>query len=273
MDESTLRAETDLIRQIESLLDDPAYTENPLREPLARLFEMSEGQRERLERLVRIADGYHQISRERSETLSEQYDRQLRRLEKLARISDRYQNNLRELSEALKAAALQDPLTGLGNRRYLMERLKEETERAERKQTPYSLIILDVDHFKLVNDRYGHEVGDQVLCEIAKAIRSGLREYDLCGRWGGEEFLVILPDTLLESARPVAERVRLAIKSIEPAAAFAPDVSARMSGFELSASLGLSTHRRGESYEETLNRSDEALRRAKEAGRDQVQVD
>ena len=117
--------ESELLLEVESLLADPAHQDHPLRDALARLFEYSEGQRERLERLVRISDGYHDISRAQSQTLSERYDRQLRRLEKLARISDRYQNSLREMSEALRDAAFRDPLTGLGNRRFLMDRLRE----------------------------------------------------------------------------------------------------------------------------------------------------
>lgn len=254
--------EAELPERIAALLDDPAHRDNPLREPLAQLFECSEGQRQRLQRLVRISDGYHLISRNRGQSLSEQYDRQLRRLEKLARISDRYQNSLRELSEALKDASLRDPLTSLGNRRFLMERLREETERANRKNAPYSLGILDVDYFKAVNDRHGHEAGDLALCEIAGAIQDALREYDLCGRWGGEEFLIMLPETPLAFAQQIAERIRLGIKEV------------RLDFLEhgLSASLGLTAYQAGESYSDTLKRADSALLKAKSAGRDRIET-
>lgn len=257
-------AERDLLAQVESLLADPALQDNPLRAPLAGLLAHSAWQRERLERMVRISDGFQHVTRGEKQSLSEQYDRQLRRLEKLARISDRYQNSLREMSEALREAALHDTLTGLGNRRFLMERLKDETERASRKGLPYAVGILDVDHFKLINDRFGHEAGDQALCLIASTIRDALREYDQCGRWGGEEFLILLPDTSLAFAFQVAERVRLAIRN----AAF---------GFlegsaGITASIGITAYQPGEPYSVTINRADGALLKAKEIGRDRVEA-
>lgn len=257
-------AERDLLGQIESLLDDPAQQDNPLRAPLASLLAHSEWQRERLERVVRISDGFQHVTRGEKQSLSEQYDRQLRRLEKLARISDRYQNSLREMSEALREAALHDTLTGLGNRRFLMERLKDETERASRKGLPYAVGILDVDHFKLINDRFGHEAGDQALCLIANAIRDALREYDQCGRWGGEEFLILLPDTSLAFAVQVAERVRLAIRN----ASF-DFLEGRAS---VTASIGITVYQPGEPYSAAINRADGALLIAKEIGRDRVEV-
>lgn len=259
-----LRTEEELYVHIHELLNDPAHADNPLRLPLEQLLDLSLAQNERLQRLVRISDGYHEVSRRQTESLNQQYDRQLRRLEKLARISDRYQNSLRELSEALKVAALQDPLTGLGNRRYLMDRLREETERVMRKGTSYCLAILDVDHFKSFNDSFGHEVGDQVLCEIAKSLRTQLRDYDFCGRWGGEEFLIILPETDLAEAGPVAERVRLAIKEIQ--------VDTKGQPHLLSASVGLTHYRSGEGYSDTIKRADDALYRAKELGRDRLEI-
>ncbi|UCV15392.1 biofilm regulation diguanylate cyclase SiaD [Quatrionicoccus australiensis] len=255
-------AERDLLEQVERLLADPAEQDNSLRAALAALFAYSELQRERLERVVRISDGYQHVTRGEKQSLVDQYDRQLRRLEKLARISDRYQNSLREMSEALRDAALHDTLTGLGNRRFLMERLKDETERASRKGQLYAVGILDVDHFKLINDRFGHEAGDQALCLIANAIKDALREYDQCGRWGGEEFLIILPDTSLEFAVQVAERVRLAIRN---------------TGFDfieggggVTASIGITIYQPGEPYSAAVNRADSALLQAKELGRDRV---
>ena len=262
IDQPLTHADAELIGRVESLLAQAAHQDNPLREPLAQLFDYSEGQRHRLERLVRISDGYQTVARSDNRTLAEQYDRQLRRLEKLARISDRYQNSLREMSEALKDASLHDQMTGLGNRRFLVDRLNEETERATRKSAPYSLGMLDIDFFKAVNDRYGHAAGDEALCGIARCIQETVREYDHCGRWGGEEFLIILPETPLESARQVAERVRLAIRAIAH-------------GFfdgQITASLGLTIYQPGETYSTTINRADAALLRAKALGRDRVEI-
>ncbi len=254
--------ETNLAAQIQALLADPAHQSNPLRAPLAALLEFNQIHTAQLARLIKISDGYQHLSRHRQQTLEEQYDRQLHRLEKLARISDRYQNSLRELSESLKKASLHDPLTGLWNRRFLMGRLQQETERVNRKGTLYVLGILDIDHFKQVNDRFGHEAGDTALCAVSRAMESGLREYDVCGRWGGEEFLIMLPETSLDSALQVAQRVLQGIKSL----------CFDFTNSPISASLGLSVYRLGEPFATTLNRADMALLQAKAAGRDRVEV-
>lgn len=255
-------ADLDLIVQVEAILAAPEYRDDPLRDLLARLFEHSQGQRQRLERLVRISDGYHSFSRDQNQSLERLYDRQLHRLEKLARISDRYQNSLREMSEALREASLRDPLTELGNRRFLMERLDEETERANRKASSYVIGIIDVDYFKTINDRFGHEVGDRALFEIAGAIRRPIREYDLCGRWGGEEFLILLPETKLEQGCETAERIARAVRNIE-----LEGLDAR-----ITVSIGLSAYRFGETHAAALNRADSALLCAKSAGRDRVEI-
>ncbi|SDH96778.1 biofilm regulation diguanylate cyclase SiaD [Propionivibrio dicarboxylicus] len=258
--------EAELQALIMRLVDAPEHADNPMREPLLRLVKHCEGQRERLERLVRISDGYHSISRDQRLSLAEQYDKQLRRLEKLARISDRYQNSLRELSEALKDSASHDPLTGLDNRRALTERLREESERATRKHQAYALSILDVDRFKLINDRFGHDIGDKALCAISDAIRGSLREYDACGRWGGEEFLILLPETASEYASQVIERVRAAIAQIR--------IDVQESALPpITASFGLTLYRPGESFSDTISRADTLLRVAKAQGRNRVIVD
>ncbi len=254
--------EAELSCQIEALLADPAHQSNPLREPLAHLLACNQVHQAQLRRLIRISDGYQTLSRRHHETLENQYERQLHRLEKLARISDLYQNSLRELSETLKQASLQDSLTGLGNRRFLMDRLAQESERANRKQAPFTLGILDVDWFKTINDRFGHEAGDTALCAIAQAITRALREYDVCGRWGGEEFLILLPETPIEFALRIAQRVCDEIKAT------------RFDFMEerITASLGLSVYRPGERFSDTLKRADEALLRAKANGRDRMEA-
>lgn len=251
-----------LIERAAALIVDPAHAGNPLREPLLDLLRLSELQHDRLKRLVSISDGYQLLERNDHLTLTQRYDRELRRIEKLARISDRYQNSLRELSEALKDAALQDPLTGLGNRRFLMERIKEETARAARSNTPYALAILDVDCFKAINDRYGHDGGDQALACIAEAISQSQREYDICGRWGGEEFLILLPATTLDTAMPVLERVRTEITMI---------TLPGEQELTLSASLGATEHHPGEAFSDTLRRADKALYEAKARGRNRIE--
>lgn len=250
-----------LLARVRRLLADSVYADNPLREPLAELLKSSDEQRQRLARLVKISDGYHLLSRDSKETLGQQYDRQLRRIEKLVKISDGYQLILRELSEALKEASLHDPLTNLGNRRFLMERLNEESLRANRTGDIYSLCIADIDFFKSINDRFGHDVGDKALCGVASVIREAIREYDICGRWGGEEFLLILPDTLKETAIQVAERVRGNMAEMR---------FARIDG-SISISLGVTCYICGENSSDTLKRADIALWRAKEGRRNRVE--
>ncbi len=252
------------IQQIEDLLADPSHQDNPLRGPLAALLEQNRNQQERMERLVRISDGYHSLSRNEVGTLSQRYDRQLRRIEKLSRISDRYQESMRQLNISLREAALHDPLTGMGNRRYLMDRLREEVERVLRNNHSFSLAILDIDHFKQVNDTFGHETGDQLLCELAHVIPATLREYDICGRWGGEEFLIIFPHTSIDDSREVSERIRSTIHQVT-----LPSI---VEAHPISASFGLTEYHHGEGYSETIKRADDALYRAKELGRNRVEV-
>lgn len=177
-----MNSERELDLLIEELLADPQYFDHPLREALFLKHQQSLDQLARLERIARISDGFQSMARAQNSTLSERYHKQLRQLEKVARISDRYQNMMRDLNVALREASTHDPLTGIGNRRLLMERLREESERAQRSGKPYVLVILDIDHFKQVNDTWGHEVGDRVLVEIGCTMQAALRQYDLCGR-------------------------------------------------------------------------------------------
>ncbi|PWU27518.1 GGDEF domain-containing protein [Pseudomonas sp. RW407] len=200
------------------------------------------------------------MARAQNSTLSERYHKQLRQLEKVARISDRYQDMMRDLNVALREASTHDPLTGIGNRRLLMERLREESERAQRHGKPYVLVILDIDHFKQVNDTWGHEVGDRVLVEIGCTMQAALRQYDLCGRWGGEEFLLLLPETALADAGQVIDRVRQDIRSLA--------VRVGTEALSVTASFGVAEYRLGESYSQTLSRADAALLEAKRSGRD-----
>ncbi|WP_051918127.1 biofilm regulation diguanylate cyclase SiaD [Thioalkalivibrio sp. ALJ1] len=257
-------AETVILDRVREALEDPEHTNNPLREPLEELLDLAVRQRERMERLVRISDGFQGVAMEERESLMEAYDHHLRRLEKLVRISDRYHEGMRELSESLQEAALTDQLTGVGNRRYLVERLREEQDRARRVGRPLSLAMLDIDRFKRVNDRYGHEVGDQLLCRVAETVRNQLREYDIFGRWGGEEFLMLFPesgDDVVEGC----ERVLSAVRAIE--------LPGAMKGDRITASIGLTWVDPERGYSEAINRADELLYRAKELGRDRIVQD
>jgi len=180
--------------------------------------------------------------------------------------SEQLKHELRKANADLARLALTDPLTGLSNRRHFLERLQGEVERALRYQRPLSVVLLDLDHFKRVNDTHGHAAGDDVLRGAARALRSVCRDVDLPARWGGEELALLLPETDAAGALIVAERVR---ERIEAQAYTAPSGSA----FGVTASLGVATAGdKALSAEALLHASDRALYRAKDEGRNRVIV-
>jgi len=168
----------------------------------------------------------------------------------------------RRLEILLKEQASLDPLTKALNRSSVEERTRGELIRADRYRHKLSLAMLDLDHFKLVNDTYGHVVGDRVLAGFTEISHECLRSSDLLGRWGGEEFIVVLPDTGAESARRVSERLRASLEA-----------SVLASGVRVTASIGIACYRKNESFASLLQRADAAMYRAKETGRNKVAVD
>jgi diguanylate cyclase (GGDEF)-like protein len=171
-------------------------------------------------------------------------------------------HELREALERIEQIAVRDELTGIYNRRYLVEALGRERSRAERLAEPFSVCLVDVDHFKSINDRFGHAAGDAVLRRLAQLVPAELRGVDLFGRLGGEEFLVIVPGTGREGAAACAERVRQRV-----ATTIFPEVAG---GGCLTASIGVATYAAPEPVDATLARADAALYQAKAAGRDKV---
>lgn len=152
-----------------------------------------------------------------------------------------------------------DFLTGVFNRMALAERVEQEIALATRmKHRKLSLVLMDLDDFKAVNDTCGHHVGDQVLVEVTHRLTARLRKSDLLGRWGGEEFVVMLPDTTLDRASAVVETLRRSLHEI---------VSCNM---PVTASFGIAEYRRGDTLDSMMIRADEALYRAKSAGKDQI---
>lgn len=164
--------------------------------------------------------------------------------------------------ERLRLLAMQDELTGLANNRLFGQRLSECLAQGARNATPQSLLLIDMDHFKSINDTYGHQAGDVALKTAASVIRSSVRASDVTARIGGEEFAVILPDTPVEEARNAAERILAGLRS----------ASVRLSGggvIELSASIGLAggVPAGGESPYALIAQADKALYKAKDDGR------
>ena len=160
---------------------------------------------------------------------------------------------------AIRELSLTDALTGVGNRRHLDETLAAECERARRYQQPLALIILDIDHFKRVNDGWGHEAGDHVLQEIGAVLRACRRQSDFVARLGGEEFVVLMPGAGALQAEQAAERLRQAVAG--RAMGTLPGVT---------ASLGVAVLAAGETGGSLLARADAALYRAKQGGRNRV---
>jgi diguanylate cyclase (GGDEF)-like protein len=165
---------------------------------------------------------------------------------------------------SLREQVMTDPLTGLFNVRHFRSALDIELERTLRTAIPTSLMMIDLDHFKQVNDQWGHEVGNQVLKLTARLITQATRQLDIQCRYGGEEFVVILPSTSLLLASQVAERLRIQIEKFE--------VEVEGQSFNITASIGLSvrlSHEQG-SAADLIKAADQCLYRAKEAGRNQV---
>ena len=180
----------------------------------------------------------------------------------LAYLSSLYYRLVGQAEKQLTHLATTDPLTGLHNRRSMTDLATYEIVQRKRHGEALSVVLADVDHFKQINDRHGHEVGDAVLAAISLALREAVREQDSIGRWGGEEFLILMPQASAEQARQVAERLREQVRQM----VFTPGGEP----IQISMTLGVSSHLRDEPLDQLIRRADEALYRGKAQGRDQV---
>lgn len=215
---------------------------NTMAHQLQQAFEEQERQREQI-----------QAQNEELQALYQQLQAANRELAQL-------NAELTEANQALAQAAVTDGLTGLKNHRAFHEALHSLVQMAERLQQPLSLIMLDIDYFKQFNDNFGHPAGDELLRQAAQVLRDSARAYDIAARYGGEEFALLLPNTTLEQAVQVAERMRVAIQAIQN-----PHQA-------VSASLGVATYRFGTAPANLLYEADAALYRAKRDGRNRVCV-
>ena len=171
---------------------------------------------------------------------------------------------LRDREERLREVAGTDPLTGVANRRRFLEALTLEFERAQRYGGELSCVMLDLDHFKSINDRYGHAVGDRVLVAAAEAFRGSLRAADVIARWGGEEFVLLLPQTGVTGAHAVAERCRRALEQVDI------PMDGQLISVTVSVGLAVFPGARIESSDALVRSADEALYQAKNLGRNRV---
>jgi diguanylate cyclase (GGDEF)-like protein len=175
------------------------------------------------------------------------------------------QDSLIQAREALREQAMHDALTQLYNRRATMDILVSELSRASRDLKPLTVMMVDIDHFKSINDRFGHPAGDAVLCEVARRLRSSMRAYDTLGRFGGEEFLVVAPGCDASPCRAQAERLRDIVSS-QP-------IMVKDLSINVTVSVGVATLRgpKPQDLEAMLSVADKALYLAKEGGRNRVE--
>jgi diguanylate cyclase len=173
--------------------------------------------------------------------------------------------SLRASLTQAEAVVLKDPLTGTGNRRCFDITIEKAILESKQKKTPLSLVMCDIDHFKRVNDAFGHQVGDEIIKMFARVIEAGVREEDTVIRYGGEEFAIILPMTDQDAAKTIAERVR---KQFESKKLTIRETNQKIG--QLTASFGVAQYRVGDDSETLVQRADAKLYDAKSAGRNRV---
>jgi diguanylate cyclase (GGDEF)-like protein len=248
------------MKEWRALLERAEFQGHPLQIALRAACDELAAQNELIDRVTRISDGFQSISRDANASLAERLHRQIRHMEKVARISDRYQGMLQALNARLDHESKHDALTGLANRRHgrsvLSNLLQQHPE--------VGVALLDLDHFKQINDEFGHEAGDQALVRVASLLADAQLGAHLVARWGGEEFLLVFTEQSRECALEACRQLcwRIAAEAVDPA----------VPGRRLSASIGLSFGRLNDAFAGVLQRSDQALYAAKAAGRGRVEV-
>lgn len=199
------------------------------------------------------------------EWLAGRYRRSERNLEKISRMSDRMQGQIMALNTQLQAAAVTDPLTGLMNRRGAHDALVAEIESQKRLGGLFSVAILDIDHFKLINDTHGHDVGDEVLVAFSRKLQIAMNDQDIVARWGGEEFLVLVRDMDgLQAGNAIGDFLDMLR---------ATPFETSNGALPITASCGICQHDfDGEDYDGTILNADHALYEAKRGGRDRYEL-
>lgn len=166
--------------------------------------------------------------------------------------------------KSLARMATTDSLTGLFNRRHMIALTEKELARSDRRPSNLTLMLMDIDYFKQINDQYGHDIGDRVLDAVSHLLKGSMREQDFIGRWGGEEFFAVLPQTDLEQAAAIAERIRQAIQALV--------IDSGGNTISVTLSIGITQYRAEEVLSNAIARADHALYQGKSAGRNRVEV-
>ncbi|MEI6208128.1 MAG: diguanylate cyclase [Desulfuromonadales bacterium] len=196
--------------------------------------------------------------------LHDEYCALKRRFDLLNKEKHNLQTQMTEMNRSLELSTRIDPMTGLANRRDIMEKIEREFSRSKRHQRTFSIMLVDLDNFKAINDTHGYNHGDDVLVEVALVLRGCVRNEDVCARWGGEEFLFLLTETTLDGSVTLAKKVLEAISMTE--------FKAQHPGIRITASIGLCAHLPGQSLQICISRADQALQQAKQEGKNRLVV-
>ncbi|MGB5947502.1 GGDEF domain-containing protein [Paenisporosarcina sp.] len=212
---------------------------------------------------MKVRDEYENellLAKRNAERILHDTDEAYMKLQGLMKEVEGKQQELLELNTQLKELATTDPLTGLKNRRCLQEKIMENIELSKKEHCSFSLLLIDIDFFKRVNDTYGHPIGDAVLQELAMKLQVETRTQDLVARMGGEEFMIVLPNTNKEHARVIAERIRLNIDH------------GSWKHARITVSIGVTTYEHDDNLSKLFSKADDALYRSKNGGRNCVSV-
>jgi diguanylate cyclase (GGDEF)-like protein len=208
---------------------------------------------------------YYRVAVAEEERLSSLVLDQNRNLKEAYEKIRRLNEELEKANKELEQIAAYDSLSGLLNRRSLFHRIAVEIDRAIRLEVPLTGMMIDIDHFKEINDNFGHQCGDLVLRELGTRLQAGLRKYDYAGRYGGEEFFVVLSNSTLAQASRIAERFRKEMEDMR--------FTCNAEAIHVTVSIGVASYMPGESQENWIERADRAMYQAKQAGRNKIVSD
>lgn len=214
---------------------------------------------ERFEKV--IADRRHvdNVLLEEFTHLGDCYKKLQQRVNRLSIENMQLKTELVNTVRSLDLASRIDGMTGLANRRDIMEKIDREATRSKRHQHPFTILLVNIDDFKKINDTHGYNAGDDVLVEIARVLRSCVRNEDICARWSGEEFVILLPETDAECSLPVAKKVLESMSRTE--------FKAHKPGIHITVSIGVCEHNPAQTVQECISRVNQALLQAKRGGK------
>ena len=214
---------------------------------------------ERFEKVIADIHRADDILLEEFTHLSECYNMLRLQVNKLSAENEQLKTELVNMVRSLDLASRIDGMTGLANRRDIMEKIDREATRSQRHQHPFTILLVNIDDFKKVNDMHGYNTGDDVLVEITRVLRSCVRNEDICARWGGEEFLILLPETDTGNSLPVAKKVLESVSMTE--------FKVNRPGIHITVSIGVCEHNPAQTVQECIARVHQALLHAKQGGK------